>query len=156
MTADFADRAEGDKIEASGRAHAARATSGRRSLSDPRYPRKPRFCCCRRFHLITEVRVPKFHFEVPHSLTAADAKSRVERFAESLQSKFSDKVSDLTQGWNGNTLSFGFKTFGIKITGDITAKDNQLDVNGEIPFTAMMFKGKIESDVKEQLARLMR
>jgi hypothetical protein len=73
-----------------------------------------------------------------------------------LQSKFSDKVSDLTQGWNGNTLSFGFKTFGIKITGDITAKDNQLDVNGEIPFTAMMFKGKIESDVKEQLARLMR
>jgi hypothetical protein len=100
--------------------------------------------------------VPKFHFEVPHSLTAADAKSRVERFAESLQAKFSDKVSDLTQSWNGDTLAFGFKTFGIKITGDITAKDNQLDVNGEIPFTAMMFKGKIESDVKEQLARLMR
>jgi len=100
--------------------------------------------------------VPKFHFEVPHSLTAAEAKSRVERFAESLQSKFSDKVSDLAQSWSGNTLSFGFKTFGIKIIGDITAKDNQLDVNGEIPFTAMMFKGKIESDVKEQLARLMR
>jgi hypothetical protein len=106
--------------------------------------------------LHTEVRVPKFHFEVPHSLTAADAKSRVERFAESLQSKFAEKVSDLTQSWNDNTLAFAFKTFGIKISGDITAKDNVLDVNGEIPFTAMMFKGKIESDVKEQLARLMR
>ena len=54
------------------------------------------------------------------------------------------------------TLAFGFKTFGIKITGDITALDNKLDVNGEIPFSAMMFKGKIESEVREQLGRLMK
>ena len=100
--------------------------------------------------------MPKFHFEIPHSLTAADAKSRLERFAESLSAIFQDKVSDLNQGWNGNTLAFGFKTFGIKINGDITAKDNQLDVTGEIPFTAMMFKGKIESEVREQLGRLMK
>lgn len=100
--------------------------------------------------------VPKFHFEIPHSLTAADAKSRLERFVESLSAKFQDKVSDLNQSWNGNTLAFGFKTFGIKINGDITAKDNQLDVTGEIPFTAMMFKGKIESEVREQLGRLMK
>jgi hypothetical protein len=100
--------------------------------------------------------VPKFHFEIPHELTAAEAKSRLERFVESLTSKFQDKVSDLTQSWDGNKLAFGFKTFGIKITGDVTALDRQLDVNGEIPFAAMMFKGKIESDVKEQLGRLMR
>jgi hypothetical protein len=100
--------------------------------------------------------VPKFHFEIPHTLSADDAKSRMERFVESLQARFQDKVSDLDQGWNGNTLAFGFKTFGIKITGTIAALDNKLDVNGEIPFSAMMFKGKIESEVKEQLARLMR
>jgi hypothetical protein len=100
--------------------------------------------------------VPKFHFEVPHTLTADEAKSRLERFVESLQSKFADKVSDLDQGWNGSTLNFGFKTFGIKITGDVTPRDNVIDVNGEIPFTAMMFKGKIESEVREQLGRLMR
>jgi len=100
--------------------------------------------------------VPKFHFEIPHTLSADDAKSRLERFIESLQAKFQDKVSDLDQGWNGNTLAFGFKTFGIKIAGTIEALDQKLDINGEIPFTAMMFKGKIESEVKEQLARLMR
>ena len=100
--------------------------------------------------------MPKFHFESPHSLTAEEAKSRLERFVESLQAKFQDKVSDLDQGWNGNTLKFGFKTFGIKITGDITARETVLDVNGEIPFSAVMFKGKIESEVREQLGRLMR
>ncbi|HMO85234.1 MAG TPA: polyhydroxyalkanoic acid system family protein [Lacipirellulaceae bacterium] len=100
--------------------------------------------------------MPKFHFEIPHTLPADEARSRLERFAESLQLKFADKVSDLNQQWNGNTLAFGFKTFGIKIAGDVTALDQKLDVNGEIPLTAMMFKGKIESEVREQLARLMR
>ena len=100
--------------------------------------------------------MPKFHLEIPHSLTADDAKSRLERFVESLQAKFQDKVSDLNQTWNGNTLGFGFKTYGIKIAGSITAQENKLDVDGEIPFTAMMFKGKIESEIREQLGRLMR
>jgi hypothetical protein len=100
--------------------------------------------------------VPKFHLEIPHSLSAEEAKSRLERFIESLQAKFQDKVSDLDQSWNDNTLAFGFKTFGIKIAGAITALEDKLDVAGDIPFSAMMFKGKIESEIREQLARLMR
>jgi hypothetical protein len=100
--------------------------------------------------------VPKFHLEIPHSLTADEAKSRLERFVESLQARFQEKVSDLNQSWNGNTLYFGFKTFGIKINGAIAAAENKLDVSGDLPFSAMMFKGKIESEIREQLGRLMR
>jgi hypothetical protein len=97
--------------------------------------------------------VPKFHLEIPHSLTPEEAKSRLERFTESLQAKFQDKVNDLDQSWNDNTLAFGFKTFGIKIAGAITAMENKLDVVGDLPFAAMMYKGKIESEMREQLGR---
>jgi hypothetical protein len=100
--------------------------------------------------------VPKLKLEIPHTLSADEAKSRLERFIESLQNKFQDKVSDLEQSWNNNTLSFSFKSFGFKVAGAIASLENKLDVNGEIPFTAMMFKGKIESEIREQLARLMR
>lgn len=100
--------------------------------------------------------MPKFHLEIPHTLSADEAKSRLERFVESIQARFQDKVSDLEQGWTGNTLNFGFKTFGFKIAGAVESLEKKLDVTGEIPFTAMMFKGKIEGEVKEQLARLMR
>lgn len=100
--------------------------------------------------------MPKFHFEIPHTLSADEAKSRLERFIDSLQAKFQDKVSELEQGWVGNTLSFGFKTFGIKINGAVQSLDQKLDVSGDIPFAAMMFKGKIESEVRDQLGRLMR
>lgn len=100
--------------------------------------------------------MPKFSLEVPHTFTAEEAKSRLERFVESLQAQYGDKVSDLEQSWVGNKLNFGFKTFGIKIAGGIEALEQKLLVTGEIPFTAMMFKGKIESEVKEKLQRLMR
>lgn len=100
--------------------------------------------------------MPKFHLELPHNLSADEAKSRLERFIESLQAKFQDKVSDLSQAWNDNTLSFSFKTFGFKIGGAIASLEKKLDVSGDIPLAAMMFKGKIESEIREQLSRLMR
>jgi len=95
--------------------------------------------------------VPKINLEIPHQLSAEEARSRLERFTETLPQ---DQVSDLEQSWNGNTLTFGFKTFGIKIDGDLTAVDEKLLVNVELPFAAMMFKGKIESGIKKQLERL--
>ncbi len=95
--------------------------------------------------------MPKINLEVPHTLSADEARVKLEKFAESLPK---DQVKDLEQTWNGNTLTFGFKTMGIKIGGDLTAADQKLLVDLELPFAAMMFKGKIESEIKKQLERL--
>lgn len=100
--------------------------------------------------------MPKFHLEIPHTLGATAAKAKMERFIEMLRSEHGEKASDLEQSWTGDTLNFSFKTFGIKIAGNIGVKEHTLDVNGDIPFAAMMFKGKIESEVRDQLTRLMR
>jgi len=99
--------------------------------------------------------VPKLNFEIPHTLSAEDAKSRLERFSESIKTKFQDQAKDIEQSWNGNVLSFGFKTMGMKISGNIEVGEEQLKVDSDIPFAAMMFKGKIESAMKEQLGRLL-
>ncbi|HCK41353.1 MAG: hypothetical protein CMJ72_04590 [Planctomycetaceae bacterium] len=100
--------------------------------------------------------MPKLDLEIPHQLSADEAKDRLTQFTEALQSKFQDQVSDLEQSWEGNDLIFGFKTFGIKIEGKISSLDNKLVLDGELPFAAMMFKGKIESEIREQLERLVR
>lgn len=97
--------------------------------------------------------MPKINLEIPHQHSAEDARSKLERFTESLPK---EQVSDLEQTWNGNTLSFSFKTFGIKIGGDLTAAEQKLLVDIDLPFSAMMFKGKIESEVRKQLERLVR
>ncbi len=99
--------------------------------------------------------MPKFGVSVPHTLTKDEARSRLERFAEMLESKFANQVSDLQQSWEGDTLKFHFKSYGIPLDGGITVADNALNVAGDLPFTAMMFKGKIESAIREQLERMV-
>jgi putative polyhydroxyalkanoate system protein len=99
--------------------------------------------------------MPKFGVSVPHTLTKEDARSRLERFAEMLEAKFANQVSDLQQSWEGDTLKFHFKTYGIPLNGGITVADKELNVAGDIPFAAMMFKGKIESEIREQLEKIV-
>lgn len=98
--------------------------------------------------------MPKFNVQVPHSLSTDEARERLDKFVDILRQKFQDSVSDLEQGWEGDTLRFKFKSYGIPLQGGIKLADKAFDVEGDIPFTAMMFKGKIESAIKEQLARL--
>jgi putative polyhydroxyalkanoate system protein len=99
--------------------------------------------------------MPKFGATVPHKLTKDEARSRLERLAEAIGKKYEGKVSDLSQSWDGDTLNFSAKTFGIQLKGAITVADHELKLDGELPFAAMMFKGKIESDFKEQLERIV-
>jgi len=100
--------------------------------------------------------VPQLSLDIPHQLSADEAKARLQQFTELLKSKYQDQVGELDQSWEGNSLAFGFKTFGIKIQGKIAIQDDKLVLDGELPFSAMMFKGKIESEIREQLERLVR
>jgi putative polyhydroxyalkanoate system protein len=100
--------------------------------------------------------VPKINMEIPHALKVEEAKSRLERMAESLESRYGGQVKDMSQSWVGNLLTFGFKTMGMRFDGNVGVEDNKVVVNGDLPFTAMMFKGKIESEIRQQLERILR
>ena len=100
--------------------------------------------------------MPKFGVQVPHTLTKDEARSRLERFVEMIEQKYANQVSDLQQTWDGDTLNFHFKTYGIPLDGSIAVGDHDLNMSGDLPFTAMMFKGKIESEIREGLERIVR
>lgn len=97
--------------------------------------------------------MPKFHVTVPHSLSQDEAKERLDHFKETAGS--SEQVSDLHQSWEGNALHFGFKTYGIPLKGAAEVSEGQLDITGELPFSAIVFKGKIESGIKKVMAKLL-
>jgi putative polyhydroxyalkanoate system protein len=99
--------------------------------------------------------MPKFSVKVPHTLTQQAARERLERFADVLNEKFRGQVSDLEQTWEGDTLKFRLKTYSILLQGGIAVGEKELDLAGELPFSAMMFKGKIESAIREQLEKLV-
>ncbi len=99
--------------------------------------------------------MPSLTIAVPHSLSAEEATARLKTFFDKLKERHKDKMSNLEESWAGNTLSYAFSTFGFNIKGDLNIEPNEVKVNGSLPFAAMMFKGKIEQAVREELEKAL-
>ena len=99
--------------------------------------------------------MPSFNVQVPHSLGQEAAKARMESFLETMEKKYKDQISDMDGSWSDNILNFSFNTFGIKIDGKMTVAEDNVQMDGELPFAAMMFKGKIASGIQEALEKAL-
>ncbi len=99
--------------------------------------------------------MPSLTIAVPHTLTAEEAKERLQSLFSKIKEKYGDQVSNLEESWDGNKLAYAFSTFGFNIKGDMNVEPNEIQINGSIPFAAMMFKGKIEQSVREQLEKTL-
>jgi len=99
--------------------------------------------------------MPSLTISTPHTLTAEEATARLKSFFQKLKERHGDKVSNLEESWDGNCLSYAFSTYGFNIKGDLTVEPGEVKVNGSLPFAAMMFKGKIEQSVRDELEKLL-
>lgn len=97
--------------------------------------------------------MPSLSITVPHALGADEAVARLKSLFEKIKERHADKVSNLEESWDGNRLSYGFSTYGFNIKGDLNIEPDAVVVNGSLPFAAMMFKGKIEQAVREELEK---
>ena len=99
--------------------------------------------------------MPSLTISTPHSLGADEATARIKTFFAKLKERHADKLSNLEEQWDGNRLNYSFSTYGFNIKGDLSVEPGEVKVNGNLPFAAMMFKGKIEQTVREELEKLL-
>lgn len=100
--------------------------------------------------------MPKMKLSVPHTLDKTQAAARLKGYFEKLREYGGDRVSDLKEEWaDDHTLNFGFTTYGIRIEGQMAVQEKQVAIDATIPIAAMMFKGKIEQQTREQLEKAL-
>ncbi|HEY5310861.1 MAG TPA: polyhydroxyalkanoic acid system family protein [Pirellulales bacterium] len=100
--------------------------------------------------------MPKLTVNVPHQLDQQEAASRLQGILEKMKERFQGQISDLHDEWQGNVLNFAFKTFGFGIKGAMHVEPQQVRVDADLPFAAMMFKGRIEQEIKSSLERWLK
>jgi putative polyhydroxyalkanoic acid system protein len=99
--------------------------------------------------------MPSLNLEVPHALDQEEATRRLkDRFGQ-IKEKHAGQISDLEERWNGNTLDFSFKTFGIRVKGTAVSGPSEVKVQTQLPLAAMMFKGTIEQQLGDELRSLL-
>ncbi len=99
--------------------------------------------------------MPKMNLTIPHTLTQEEAITKIKSFMKSNKESMEAQVKDVSHQWEAETLTFAFKTMGMKISGTMTVHEDNVGIRCDLPFSAMMFKGKIESTVTEQLGKLL-
>ena len=99
--------------------------------------------------------MPEFKVSVPHKLGRQQAKERLKTFAAELKEKYASQVKDMHEEWKEDSVEFGFTTFGMQIKATVAAGDDSVDIDGEIPMAAVLFKGRIEQEVRQAVEKAL-
>ena len=97
--------------------------------------------------------MPSFQVEVPHQLGQQPAIDRLKTFVEKVQERYKDQVSKVDGQWVANALNFALTTYGFNISGSLTVEDNSVLLQGQLPFAALPFRGKIEQTIAGELQK---
>ena len=89
--------------------------------------------------------------QIPHALGREEATRRIKEQIP----KARDKVTELDEQWQDNTLTFHFKAMGFKVGGTMAVEDTAANLKLDLPLAAMMVKGMIEQRVREQLGAVL-
>jgi len=68
---------------------------------------------------------------------------------------YGDRVSGLHEQWNDHELCFAFTAAKMKIAGKVSVEPAAVRVTAELPWAAMVFRGLIERQVRQQLGELL-
>ena len=97
--------------------------------------------------------MPGFKTEVEHKLGQEEATARLKKLLDQVRKQYSDFVTELQGDWAENVLTFSLTTYGFKIDGTLTVEDQLARLSGNLPFAALVFRGKIEQSIVSELRR---
>lgn len=99
--------------------------------------------------------MPKLSLAVSHSLTQEEAVKRIKDLLNEIKTQFAGKISDLHEEWHEHTGKFDFSAMGFPVSGTLTVKASQVEISGNLPFAAMLLKGKIETAITDRARTLL-
>ena len=99
--------------------------------------------------------MPSLQVTVPHQIDKEDAIERLQRFFEGKKHLYGDHIKDLEETWDGPALHFSFTAKGFKAKGILTVEETQVVLDGTLPFAAMMFRGRIEKDIRTAIGEAL-
>jgi hypothetical protein len=91
-----------------------------------------------------------------HALSREEAARRVrEKLGSVAAARYRRQVTELREGWSEGTFFFGFEVVGMHVSGTLTVEETAIRVAADVPFAALLFKKKIEKEVRAELGSIL-
>jgi len=85
-----------------------------------------------------------------------EALTRIKNLIPQLKEDFKTQISEVHEEWDNDKAIFGFKIMGFAIKGKFVVTENQAIIDASLPFAALMFRGMIETKIKEEATKLLK
>ena len=99
--------------------------------------------------------MPSIQMSIPHQLGEQEARRRIQELLPRMKSDYGDQIKDLKEEWNGNSGVFSFSVMGFAVSGRLVVNEASVELDGELPFAATFFKGKIKSVIQQKAEELL-
>jgi Putative polyhydroxyalkanoic acid system protein (PHA_gran_rgn) len=99
--------------------------------------------------------MPSVQLTIPHQLGQEEALARLKGLLAKVKNRYQNQISDLQESWNDNVVDFSFKTYGFGISGQMAVEPADVRFDAKVPMAAMMFKGKIEQTLRDEITRVL-
>lgn len=99
--------------------------------------------------------MPSIKVSVPHKLGQEEATRRLKNFIQEMREQYGSQAKNVQETWNGNTGQFSMDVMGMTLRGTLNIEPDQASMEADLPMAAMMFKGKIESQVRDKMGSLL-
>ena len=99
--------------------------------------------------------MPSLEMSIPHQLSREEAKRRIQDLLPKMKADYGEQIRDLKEEWEGDTGKFSFTVMGFAVSGTLTVNDNSVDLDGNLPFAAAFFKGKIKSVIENKAQEIL-
>jgi len=93
---------------------------------------------------------------IDYNIEKNEAIRRIKNLVPKLKEEFKTQISDTYEKWEGDNADFGFKIMGFNIVGKFMMTHNQAIIDANLPFAALMFKGMIESKIREEAEKILK
>lgn len=92
---------------------------------------------------------------IPHDLTQAEARQRLQTGLTDLRSKFGDKATAIHEQWTDNRLDFAVTAMNQSITGRVDVTPSDVKVEVDLPWMLAMLAGKFKGRVEEEARKML-
>lgn len=99
--------------------------------------------------------MPAIKVSIPHKLGADEAKRRISHLISDAKAKFGNMVSDVQENWVQNVGHFRFNAMGFPVSGTLDVQPAVVNVEIQLPFAALPFKGRVENEISTRARELL-
>lgn len=93
--------------------------------------------------------------EIQHNLEQYESKVRIKSLISDLSKKYPDLVKKPKEKWNNYHADLAATIKGVSVNGTIEIKEGVVVLDFGIPLVALMFKRKIETEVRVYLQKYL-